>query len=287
MTEYGIKYAFFSDEIVPLSFFPNAAKGRGERIRPILGGISCGTPQITAGTLGFVIPNDDGIPLIVTNNHVGANEAEDKSGVGNIVLLQPGRHDGGQDPKDRVGVLYDVVPLKKTDNVLDSCAHKVLDGVEYKPYELLGTHKVEGYCRPRVGMQVVKSGRTTNVYASTIIGVNAAVRVRYSNTTRTFVNQIIVVNPFGAGGDSGSTVVVSGTGIYVGRLFAGSPQLTALNPAEPEVKYYNLDLEYKEPPSGGPCPEFPKKYKVELKGKYKLFRFEFPITLEGVIEAVE
>ena len=64
--------------------------------RPLRIGASIGHFKITAGTLGaFVRSRDDGSVLILSNNHVLANENKAKKG---DHILQPGDFDGGQDP---------------------------------------------------------------------------------------------------------------------------------------------------------------------------------------------
>lgn len=89
---------------------------------------------------------------------------------------------------------------------------------------------------------VKKSGRTTGLTKSKIVGLNATVKVTYENEcagsiafTKTFTGQIIVDNPanqFLNAGDSGSLLVedVDTTPKPIGLLFAGSTTLAVANP---------------------------------------------------------
>ena len=94
--------------------------GRKERARPLKIGISIGHYKITAGTLGgFVRSRDDGSVLILSNNHVLANENKGKKG---DAVLQPGADDGGRNPEDKVGELLRFVRLKRERTDLVDCA---------------------------------------------------------------------------------------------------------------------------------------------------------------------
>ncbi len=65
--------------------------------RPLRIGASIGHFKLTAGTLGaFVRSRDDGSVLILSNNHVLANENKAKKG---DHILQPGAFDGGQESR--------------------------------------------------------------------------------------------------------------------------------------------------------------------------------------------
>ena len=68
-----------------------------KKTTPLKIGSSIGHYKITAGTLGgFVRSRDDGSVLILSNNHVLANENKGKKG---DAILQPGAIDGGKNPE--------------------------------------------------------------------------------------------------------------------------------------------------------------------------------------------
>ena len=84
--------------------------------RPLVPGTSVGHFRITAGTLGLVVQKN-GVPYILSNNHVLANTNAAKVG---DPIYQPGPIDGGQG-KHEVGVLAKFVPISFTeDNTVDA-----------------------------------------------------------------------------------------------------------------------------------------------------------------------
>src|SRR2546422_5904444 len=79
---------------------------RTKRIRPAPGGVSIGHVQITAGTLG-VLARRNGRPVILSNNHVLANQNAGRVG---DPILQPGPADGGR-LQDTIARLVGFVPI--------------------------------------------------------------------------------------------------------------------------------------------------------------------------------
>lgn len=91
-----------------------------KRARPLRIGVSIGDYKVTAGTLGcFVTSRADGAALILSNNHVLANENDAKAG---DAILQPGTYDDGKRPADVVGKLANFVKLKAVGSNLVDCA---------------------------------------------------------------------------------------------------------------------------------------------------------------------
>ena len=72
--------------------------------RPVPIGVSTGHPDITAGTLGARVIDGNGNVYALSNNHVYANVND--AGIGDNAL-QPGTVDGGIDPDDAIGTLFD------------------------------------------------------------------------------------------------------------------------------------------------------------------------------------
>jgi hypothetical protein len=87
-----------------------------------------------------------------------------------------------------------------------------------------------------VGLNVMKTGRTTGWTGGMIAAINVTVSVSYGGgKTATFVGQIYINSTtFSAAGDSGSLIVaqpvVGGSPMPVGLLFAGSANSTIANP---------------------------------------------------------
>ncbi|HMH49116.1 MAG TPA: hypothetical protein VK548_02710, partial [Candidatus Acidoferrum sp.] len=95
------------------------------RNRPLRIGGSIGHIRVTAGTLGcFVRDRTAGATLILSNNHVLADENRAKPG---DPIIQPGDLDGGKAPSDRVGTLERFVRLKRSGANLVDCAVCTLD----------------------------------------------------------------------------------------------------------------------------------------------------------------
>ena len=100
--------------------------------RPLRIGASIGHFKNTGGTLGgFVRSRDDGSVLILSNNHVLANENKAKKG---DHILQPGVFDGGQDPEHKVGELLRFVKLKKAGaNLVDGAVASIDERDRVRP----------------------------------------------------------------------------------------------------------------------------------------------------------
>lgn len=101
--------------------------------------------------------------------------------------------------------------------------------------EIRSIGAVTGVRNGGLGMQVRKSGRTTDFTTGTITLVNATIDVGYStiNGTRTarFTGQTMTT-AMSQGGDSGSLVVAADSQDAIGLLFAGSPQATIITPID-------------------------------------------------------
>ena len=137
-----------------------------KRTRPLKIGVSVGHFEITAGTLGCFVrgldPKDDRAVMILSNNHVLANENRAKLG---DPVLQPGCVDGGEDPADKVATLSRFVRLKKTGaNLVDAAVAALDAGIEFNAKTLASLGgSLAGVGLPFLdeGMPVGKIGRTT------------------------------------------------------------------------------------------------------------------------------
>ncbi len=203
--------------------------------RPASIGVSTGHPAITAGTIGCRVKDSSGNVYALSNNHVYADE--NGAHIGDNVL-QPGPYDGGQNPRDAIGVLADFQPIvfsRRAANTIDAA-------IALTSTANLGTATpLGGYGEPgstpvpaSVTQNVKKYGRTTGLRSGTVAAINATVDVQYSRGIARFVNQIVITpGTFSAGGDSGSLIVTDD--VYdacqpVGLLFAGSSTYTIANP---------------------------------------------------------
>jgi hypothetical protein len=214
------------------------------RARPASGGYSVGHVAITAGTLGtcvYDLPgtpgNPSGVPshyYILSNNHVLANS---NGAVPGDPILQPGPFDGGTSPADRIARLSRFIPITFDPPVPRASHRNLVDAAvaEGEFHDLNREIHWVGYIRgwlPRtavtVGMELQKTGRTTNYTAGRITAINATVDVGYGGGRVARFRDQIITTAMSAGGDSGS-LVANRDNMAVGLLFAGSPVATILN----------------------------------------------------------
>jgi hypothetical protein len=199
------------------------------RQRPIPIGVSVGHAAVTAGTLGaFVLHRKTKKPVILSNNHVLANEGAAKIG---DVILQPGAYDGGKRSRDRIGALLDFVPLKNgAGNLVDAAAASLDAEIRFDATTLTGIGELRGLREQMLepGDIVAKLGRTTGATRGVVTAIELDdVVVSYERGDLSFDRQIEIEgmddDPFSAGGDSGS-VIVDENGMACALLFAGSDQ---------------------------------------------------------------
>lgn len=241
--------------------------GRTDRDVPAQPGVSIGHYKITAGTFGAVVKDKKtGEPLILSNNHVlanGSNGRDNKAKIGDPILL-PGPHDGGTLEDNVIGKLFRFQPVQKV-YTQSACAkaatvqfwanamcgflapaYKVtvlrqasspntIDAALAKPVNpgaidsrILELGEVKGVAEAEVGMDVVKSGRTTGVTTGTIKALHATVQVDMGDGEEAVFSDQIIATPMSQGGDSGA-LVLDDQGRAIGLLFAGSDKTTVFN----------------------------------------------------------
>ncbi|MCI0462796.1 MAG: S1 family peptidase [Gemmataceae bacterium] len=226
-----------------------------QRHRPLHIGISVGHVKVTAGTLGaFVKKRSAEDTLILSNNHVLANENRAKTG---DAIVQAGTIDDGTDPEDRIATLAGLVRLKKTrPNAIDAALAKLEDAIAFDPRTIRGLGKLAGLGAAFVdeGTEVAKLGRTTGLTRGqvTAFEVDNLVVVFDTGALR-FDGQVEIEGgkdePFSAGGDSGSLIVEAGTRLAVALLFAGTDAggannqgVTYANPLRTVLDALKVDL---------------------------------------------
>ncbi len=200
------------------------------RIRPVKPGYSVGHFRITAGTFGCLV-RDVCPPChvhMLSNNHVFANSNGAKVG---DPILQPGRVDGGLYPKDVIARLSRFVSIRFN----NPNAYNLVDAALARPTNqrnviapIVGLGIPKGTIEATLGMDVVKSGRTTQTTPGKVIGIDATIAVNYGVGTAYFRNQIITTS-MSQGGDSGSLLLSRSSQEATGLLFAGSSRVTIHN----------------------------------------------------------
>ncbi len=202
-------------------FFRNRfnESGRSGFFDPMKGGISIANEELSGfGTLGGKVRHlVTGDEFILSNWHVLAGSWYVKY----RSVLQPARGDGG--------FYSQVVAEYSNDAMADNidAAIAKINGNRKLINEQLGIGKVTGVTSPKLGMVVVKSGRTSKVTKGIITGIHGQRIVRYDRYDR-IVKHIIHIAPLESGGtvsspgDSGSWWLEESTKKAVALHFAGS-----------------------------------------------------------------
>lgn len=135
-------------------------------------------------------------------------------------------------------------PAASLDNLLDAALARPINAGMFSD-EVRHIGRILGTKPAELGMNVVKSGRTTDYTQGRVTLLNATVNVQYETIrgTRTarFVNQVITTG-MSKSGDSGSLVVDPTDRHAVGLLFAGSEFATIFTPIDRVLSYFNVEF---------------------------------------------
>jgi CARDB len=243
------------------------------RRRPAPVGFSVGHPAITAGTIGGRVKDAAGNVYVLSNNHVLANQNAAQLG---DPALQPGPLDGGTDPADRIGTLFDYEPLNlgwnqygvpPPSNWMDAAialsstsllsnSTPTDDGFGVPSSILFADANSDGFFDDRgllLGASVQKYGRTTKLTQGQITAVNVTIDVCYDIicfTLGRFFDQVgICCSGFSDGGDSGSLIVsADGNKNPIALLFAGDEALTYGNRIDLVLNRFGVTMDGSAPP---------------------------------------
>lgn len=226
--------------------------GFRSKIRPLQPGFSCGHGDTTAGTIGGFFYDRDGDPVILSNNHVLAEE--NKARIGDVIY-QPGPADSrntnfiGWDQKaaklNYFATLKNFVAINNgKSNFQDSAIAKIHpkfieDGMIDPTYPTVN-RPLSGFADAVINSSVQKCGRTTGYTTGKVLGKHANFTIQYGVGSIKFDN-CIVLSSMSQGGDSGSIIADMNMNA-VGLLFAGSSKVTLANPIMPIVDHYGLKL---------------------------------------------
>ncbi len=220
------------------------------RVRPAMPGCGVGHPKVTVGTFGCLVKkNTDkkGRLYILSNSHVLANQGV--ASVGDDIL-QPGRADGGKQPKDVIATLDDWVPFVFSGtgfpNLVDAAIAKVRrKNSVIKTIRILGIQPAGVSKTLRRGMDVKKVGRTTDFTTGVIRDINYRLALTYKRpgggSGRAGLRDQVLCTRYTAGGDSGSAVLNNRDRI-VGLHFAGSPSTSIFNRISHVFQALDIDL---------------------------------------------
>jgi endonuclease G len=196
------------------------ANPRAVRATPLRGGISIGNAwQYNYGTLGALVADrDTGDLMCLSNWHVLVGDWRARRGQR---IYQPGRGDGGTRDDTIATLTRDAMSAN-----LDA-AVATLTGSRSVINDQLDLGPVRGVRRPELGMELVKSGRQTEVTYGRVVDVEATTALSYAGLTRvirgvTVIEQRRAGEEVSAGGDSGSVWLDNASKQAVGLHFAGS-----------------------------------------------------------------
>lgn len=253
--------------------------GRTEYIRPAPPGVSIGHHKISAGTFGAVVKDKaTKKPLILSNNHVLANSTDGNDGRSKIgdAIYQPGPHDGGTS-KQTIGYLERFIPIyreytqpecpkaaaveslgnmlirtvrpnyrmtlfKRTsaDNLVDAAVAAPVSPDMITP-NILDLGPIKGVREAKLGMKVVKSGRSSGINTSTIQVMDTTLKVALGEADNALFTDQIVLGPMASPGDSGS-IVLDEQNYAVGLLFAGSDKTTVINRIQYVLELLQIEI---------------------------------------------
>jgi hypothetical protein len=220
---------------------------RVSKNRPSSPGDSVGHQKITAGTFGAVVKDTDS-HYILSNNHVLANLNNCQIG---DPIIQPGRIDGGKSPRDVIASLSAYMPIDFVGiNQIDAAIAEPYNYADILAY-IPNIGRITGITSPRIGMRVVKYGRTTGYTAGIITSRNVDIKVAMNGKLVEFEDQFEIQGllregkpiKFSQSGDSGSLIVEYETNLAVGLLFAGNDKgITFANPINKVLDTFDVSI---------------------------------------------
>jgi hypothetical protein len=195
--------------------------------KPLKPGFSIGHFEIPGGTLGAIVQKKDGTFCLLSNSHVLAKSGTAKKG---DKILYPGSGDGGilQDDVDVVAELEDFIEFEVGGAFVNTadCAIAIPLPAHLGKLvaEIEGIGLPTGIVKPKRGMIVTKSGRTTATTDSEIRDTNFRFSTKYPHNVGKvgFFDQVYCTR-YTDSGDSGSLVLEKSTGKAVGLHFIGFP----------------------------------------------------------------
>lgn len=199
---------------------PPAVNSRTARADPLRGGLSISDENhYAAGTLGgLVIDRMTGAEMILSNWHVLVADWGARAGQ---LIYQPGRLDGGTSLDTVATLTRDAMAVN-----LDAAVAR-LNGGRRLVNDQLDLEPVAGIGWAELGMQVVKSGRTSGVTYGRVTAIEGIAKMRYGFLER-IIRHVVTIEPrldfetVSAAGDSGSWWLEQDTRRAIGLHFAGS-----------------------------------------------------------------
>lgn len=178
------------------------------KIRPVVGGYSISPSTIIGkGTMGCLVKDSHHLYLL-SNNHVIANENNAPIGT---PIVQPGTGDGGVAPTNTIATLEKFIPVKfetlhsSPENFVDCAIGKITDK-SLVSSEIAVIGHVRGTKNAKIGEDVQKVGRSTEVTLGTVTATNVTINVNFESGICLFKHQIATTK-MSESGDSGSLML--------------------------------------------------------------------------------
>lgn len=223
------KIGLFQTDVSEGTYYPHrwgwgtqwltTSNDRAVRTEPMRGGISISDEYHYAyGTLGGLVRDRvSGAELILSNWHVLAVDWWARPGQR---IFQPGRLDGGNHTQTVATLMRDGMSQN-----LDA-AVATLNGQRRLINEQLGLGAIRGVAQPKLGLEVIKSGRRTGITRGRVVAVEGVAKIRYGYVER-LIRHVVRIEPLWAGevsgpGDSGAIWLEKATMRALGLHFAGS-----------------------------------------------------------------
>jgi hypothetical protein len=210
------------------------AVGPGDSIGPKVEGAS--NLNLTfSGTLGAVLQNGENEEerFILSNNHILAVNGRVPP---QSAIVAPGPEDGLGVEQKKIACLEKAVLLVRgldKENYVD-CAIAKVDKSANVTHLFPGGLAVGSKSEPRIGLSVIKFGKSSGETAGKIVDVNADILVDYSFGTFKFVDQILVEaagNDFAIDGDSGALLIAAPQRVVAPVFAKRPPSYAAPGPA--------------------------------------------------------
>lgn len=209
---------------------------------PLRGGISISDERHnSAGTLGAkVIDRETGAEMILSNWHVLVADWIGRPGQR---IYQPGRLDGGTGGDTVARLTRDAMSSN-----LDA-AVATLSGARRLVNDQLGVGPITRLGAATLGLEVVKSGRTTGITYGQVTGIEGVAQITYSGVKR-LIREVVTIDPVWGGevsrpGDSGSMWLSRAAKGAIGLHFAGSdvPERALALDAHSVLSALNVELD--------------------------------------------
>lgn len=228
------------------------ANPRARQTRPTAMGVSIGGGTRFAGTAGcMVVRQGEHGPFMLSNFHVLGQPSGPPAGQ---EIYQPGHSDLPINEENRIGALFDAVPIQfdNTPNACDAAIARVLPDTARSFLCAFG--ELKGTATPDMDLVVRKFGKTTGYTKGIVVDDDCEVVVRYRGGLRArFVHQVRIkpLEPgfkyFSQNGDSGSIVVVGDKRVCA-LVMAGSTKRKSSWATPIQTVFDRLKIQLPPPP---------------------------------------